>query len=127
MSKAPGYQKSPGHRIVERRLDQRMTVRMNGELIADSGNVIRVDEDHSPARFYFPRADVKMEKLQPSATTTVCPFKGTASYFSLTAGGKQLKDAVWTYETPYDEHAALTGRLAFYDDKLPEIEVRPAQ
>ena len=127
MSKAPGYQKSPGHQIVERRLDQRMAVRVNGELIADSADVIRVDEDHSPPRFYFPRADVKMDKLQPSATTTVCPFKGTASYFSLAAGGKQLKDAVWTYETPYDEHAGLAGRLAFYDDKLPEIEVRPAQ
>jgi uncharacterized protein (DUF427 family) len=67
-----------------------------------------------------------MDKLQASNTTTVCPFKGTARYFSLSAGGKQLKDSVWSYETPYDEHADLAGRVAFYDDKMPEIQVRPA-
>jgi uncharacterized protein (DUF427 family) len=126
MSKSPGHQQHPEHRVDERQLDQRMTVSINGEVIADSTNVIRVDEDRSPARFYFPRSDVKMDKLQASNTTTMCPYKGTARYFSINAGGKQLKDSVWSYETPYDEHADLAGRVAFYDDKMPEIQVRPA-
>lgn len=126
MSKSPGHQKHPEHRVAERRLDQRMIVSVNGEIVADSSDVIEVNEDRSPLRFYFPRSDVKMELLQPSQKTTVCPFKGTARYFSLTAGGRELKDSVWSYETPYDEHADLAGRLAFYDDKTPEIQVRPA-
>jgi uncharacterized protein (DUF427 family) len=126
MSKSPGHQQHPQHRVAERHLDQRMTVSIGGEVIADSADVIRVDEDRSPSRFYFPRADVKMDKLTPSNTTSTCPFKGTARYFSIGAGGKQLKDSVWSYETPYDEHADLAGRVAFYDDKMPEIQVLPA-
>jgi uncharacterized protein (DUF427 family) len=126
MSKSPAHQQNPEHRVDERRLDRRMTVSVNGEVIADSTDVIQVDEDRSPVRFYFPRSDVKMDKLQASAKTTVCPYKGTATYFSISAGGKQLKDSVWSYETPYDEHADLAGRVAFYDDKMPEIQVRPA-
>ena len=126
MSKSPGHQQHPEHRVAERHLDRRMTVSINGEVIADSRDVIEVDEDRSPARFYFPRSDVKMDKLQASQKTTECPYKGTARYFSISAGGKQLKDSVWSYETPYDEHLDLAGRVAFYDDKMPEIQVRPA-
>ena len=124
MAKSPGYQRAPEHKIREERIAGRMKVEIDGELIADSTDVVRVDEDRHPVRYYFPRSDVKMDKLQPSDKTTTCPFKGTARYFSLSAGGKQLKDSVWSYETPYDEHADLAGRLAFYDDKMPEIEVR---
>lgn len=126
MSKSPGHEQHPEHRVDERHLDQRMMVSVGGEVIADSKDVIRVDEGNYPARFYFPRSDVKMDKLQASQKTTECPFKGTARYFSISSGGKELKDSVWSYETPYDEHADLAGRVAFWDDKMPEIQVRQA-
>jgi protein-L-isoaspartate O-methyltransferase/uncharacterized protein (DUF427 family) len=126
MTRSPGHQQQPDHKVVEKHLQQRMQVSVGGELIADSNNVIRVDEDGAPPRYYFPRADVQMERLTRSDTTTRCPFKGTAHYFSLNAAGQRLEDAVWSYEEPYEEHSDLQYRLAFYDDKMPQIEVRRA-
>src|SRR5579872_3033335 len=83
MSKSPGHQKWPEHKVLESPVGNRVTVEVNGQILADSSNVIRVDEDGSPARYYFPRSDVSMDKLQRTATTSQCPFKGTAHYFSL--------------------------------------------
>lgn len=129
MSKSPGHQKWPEHKVLETPVGGHVTVELDGHILADSRNVIRVDEDGSPARYYFPRSDVSMGQLQRTATTSQCPFKGTAHYFSLATGkGKEegitLDDAVWTYEEPFDEHQSLKGRLAFYDDKYRNIHVR---
>src|SRR5215813_9672780 len=123
--KSPGHQKMPQHKVLEERVAETMQVEVNGEVVAESRDVIRVNEDGSPVRYYFPRSDVKMDKLERTSTTTQCPFKGTAHYFNLKVGGKILGDAVWTYEDPYDEHRGLKDRLAFYDDKLHEIHIRP--
>src|SRR5262245_14911814 len=125
MSKSPGHQKMPAHKVEEERISQRVKVEVGGEEIASSNDVIRVDEDDYPARYYFPRSDVKMDLLERSGSTTKCPFKGTASYYSLKLGAKKLEDAVWSYEQPYDENRSLKDRLAFYDDKFVEIRVRP--
>lgn len=126
MTKSPGHRKFPDHKVREEPLRQRWRVEVDGEILAESTDVIKVDEDGSPVRLYFPRADVRMEKLKRTATTTECPFKGTARYFSLKVSGKTLKDAVWTYEEPFDEHRALEGRLAFYEEKFPQIVIKPA-
>jgi uncharacterized protein (DUF427 family) len=124
MAKAPGYEKWPQHRIREQPLAQTVTVELGGELIASSNGVVRVDEDKHPVRYYFPRADVPASRLQRSATASHCPFKGEAHYFDLVGPNGVLKDAVWSYEQPFDEHAGLKDRLAFYDDKYPELVVR---
>ncbi|HEY4068894.1 MAG TPA: DUF427 domain-containing protein [Burkholderiaceae bacterium] len=121
--KSPGHQQHPEHQVREKPLKRTVKVRFNDVTIAESKDVIELDEDKSPVRYYFPRRDVRMETLQPSKTTSTCPFKGSPNYFDLEADGQGLKDAVWTYNQPYDEHAALTQRVAFYDDKYPAISV----
>jgi len=122
--KSPGHQKRPDHKVEEARVRQSAEVELAGRVIAKSSDVIRVEEDGSPVRFYFPRTAVAAEALEASSTTTQCPFKGTARYFNLKADGRTLKDAVWSYEEPYEEHRNLKDRVAFYDDKYREIYVR---
>ena len=126
MSKSPGHQKMPNHKVAEEHVPETMKVEVDGETIAQSTDVIRVKEDGHPDRYYFPRNDVQMKKLERTQTTTECPFKGTAHYFNINTSGQRLNDAVWTYEDPYDEHRDLKERVAFYDDKMPDIRVRAA-
>jgi uncharacterized protein (DUF427 family) len=124
MSKSPGHQRAPNHKVLESPVPARMTVELHGETIADSRNVLQVDEDGCPPRFYFPREDVRMDLAARSDTSTQCPFKGTASYFGFDAGGRSVKDLAWSYEEPYDEHADLKGRLAFDESKSNAVLIR---
>jgi uncharacterized protein (DUF427 family) len=126
VSKSPGHQKWPDHHVTEHHLKEKVTVRLKDEIVAASSDVIRVDEDGYRTRYYFPRTDVRMERLQPTATTSECPFKGVASYFTVNVGGRELRDAAWSYESPYEEHAELTGRVAFWEEKAPELAMTVA-
>ena len=95
-------------------------VTLKGELIAESRDALALHEGSYPTVYYFPRKDVKMERLVRSSHKTHCPFKGDASYFSV-AGGAE--NAVWSYEAPFDEMLAIKDRLAFYPDKF---EIKPS-
>jgi uncharacterized protein (DUF427 family) len=126
---APGYRTNPRHQIREIPVAETVRVILRGETVAESKNTIRVEEDGHPARSYFPRADVRIDLLERTRTETHCPFKGTASYFTLNdgkgnVGANRLTDALWSYEEPYDEHIGLKGRLAFYEENFPELEIR---
>jgi len=90
-------------------------VKLGGEVIADTKSAIRMEEGTYPAVYYFPRADVKMDRLERTSHKTQCPFKGDASYYSFKGGAE---NAVWSYETPYDEMQAIAGLVAFYPDKV---------
>ena len=121
---APGYKKYPNHRISTKPASVRVQVKFKGEVIADTRDAVALEEAMSgstvaPIVYYLPRKDVKMARLERTAHHTHCPFKGDASYYSLKNGPE---NAVWSYEQPYDEMAAIKERLAFYPDKV-EITV----
>jgi uncharacterized protein (DUF427 family) len=123
---APGYRKYPDHRISTAPAGVRVRVTFKGEVIADTRDAVAMQESTgegkktvAPTVYYLPRRDVRMERLARTDHSTYCPFKGHASYYSLKDGPE---NAVWSYEQPYDEAAAIRERLAFYPDKV-EIAV----
>ena len=120
MSAGPGYAKHPEHRITTKPAGVRVQVKLKGEVIADSRDALVLQESRYPPVYYVPRKDVKMERLARTSHSTHCPFKGDASYFSLVNGPE---NAVWSYENPYDEVAAIREHLAFYPDK---VDIRSA-
>jgi len=119
----PGYKKNPEHRIETKRAGVRVQVIFNGEVIADSEDAIKMEENGYAPVFYLPRKDVKMERLSRTTHRTHCPFKGDASYFTL-SNGRTSENAVWSYEQPFDEVSLIKERLAFYPDRVDSITVR---
>ena len=91
---------------------QRLQVRVDGILLADSTNALELREHGYPPRHYLPRDDVRMDLLTTSETTTYCPFKGHTVYFSL----GESRDVAWSYEEPVEGVEAIAGRVAFYGD-----------
>ncbi len=86
-----------------------MTATWNNQTIAESDDTIVVENNH-----YFPVESVKSEYLQESDTHTVCPWKGTASYYSLNVDGKINKDAAWYYPNAKDAAKNIEGYVAFW-------------
>lgn len=89
--------------------------RWNGALIAGSDDTVVVDGNH-----YFPAESVDAALLKPSATTSVCPWKGSAHYYSLMVDGRENRDAAWYYPEPKTAAAEIAGRIAFWKG----VEVR---
>lgn len=81
----------------------------HGTVIADSDDTVVVEGNH-----YFPIASVDGSVLRPSATTTHCPWKGDASYYSLEVNGETNADAAWFYPDPLPAASTITDRVAFW-------------
>lgn len=95
------------HRITTRPYTGHVRVERDGQVLGASDRAVALDETGLPTRFYLPRDDVQQELLSPSATTSHCPFKGDATYFS--AAG--AKDAFWVYDAPSEEDALPIARM----------------
>ncbi len=81
----------------------------NGTVIAESDQTVIVEGNH-----YFPADSVRADHLRPSATTSVCPWKGTASYATVVVDGQENADAAWYYPDPKEAAAEITGHYAFW-------------
>ena len=85
------------------------TATWNGAVIAESDDIVTVE-----GNAYFPLEAVREGVLRPSATHSVCPWKGTASYYDVAVAGQVNRDAAFYYPTPKDAAAEITGRIAFW-------------
>jgi uncharacterized protein (DUF427 family) len=118
--KVPG----PDHPITIEPNPSRVVVRAGGRTIADSTHALTLREaSYAPVQ-YIPRAEVDMSALSRTAHTTHCPYKGDASYYSIRVDGREVTNAVWTYETPYPAMSPIREYLAFYPHRVDSIEER---
>jgi uncharacterized protein (DUF427 family) len=102
---SPGFAKNPGYAIALSRPTHRIRLVFNDETIADSGNVLLMQEQNHAPVCYFPQSDVAMRFLQRTDHSTHCPYKGDASYWTLSVA-------------PYAEVAEIEGYVAFYRDRM---------
>lgn len=93
-------------------------VRAGGAVIGESRAALELLEGELSPVIYFPRGDIGMAFLDTSDTSTHCPHKGDASYFSIQTKSTLLKDAAWSYEAPVDGAAQIAGHLAFDPEKV---------
>ena len=112
------------HRVSTHPTTQHVVVTLGGAVLADSRRAVALEESGLPTRYYLPREDIRMELLTPSDTTSYCPFKGDATYFS--AAGS--KDAFWVYEDPSEEDALpIAGLLAPWPGRVDvRVDGEPA-
>lgn len=93
-------------------------VRAGGAILGESDRALELTEGAYPPVIYFPREDIGMAFLEKSDSSTKCPFKGVASYFSVCLPEGDMPDAAWSYETPTEGMAAIAGHIAFYTDRV---------
>ena len=106
------------HRIATRPFTGHVRVERDGRVLAASDRAVALEETGLPTRFYLPRDDVRVDLLAPSQTTSHCPFKGDATYYSASGA----KDAFWVYESPSEEAAGpIAGMLAPWPGRVDVI------
>ena len=120
----PVLQPSPEHPITVTPNPAHIVVTVAGQVVADTTRALTLQESTYPAVQYIPIEDVDRALLERTETTSYCPFKGDASYYSIPAGGDRSTDAIWVYEHPHDAVKEIKDHVAFYPNRVDSIDVR---
>ena len=110
------HPRSPTTRIQILPSSRHVAVAVDGLTLAESHRPVFLHETHLPRRTYLPKLDVRMDLLLPSDTTSMCPYKGTATYWSVATPAGHRDDLAWSYPTPLRESDGIAGLVAFYDE-----------
>lgn len=116
------HPRSPEVRVDALPSSRHVRVLIDGEVVAESTRPTILFETGLPPRYYLPELDVRMDLLAPTATTSACPYKGWASYWSVTIGDTTHDDIVWGYRTPLPESEAIAGLVCFYNERV-DLEI----
>ena len=116
--KIPG----PDHPITVEPNSKRVRVTFGGRVVADTRRALILREAGYKPIQYIPRADIDMTLFERTDRASYCPYKGDASYFSLTVDGRAAENAAWSYEAPYPAVSSVKEHLAFYPGRVDGIE-----
>jgi uncharacterized protein (DUF427 family) len=111
------HPRDPFHRIDVLPSSRQVRLELDGQVLAVSSRPVLLFETMLPTRYYLPRADVTAE-LVPSSTRTWCAYKGQASYFSASVGGRLVPDIAWSYPDPQHDAARVRDLIAFFDERI---------
>lgn len=117
------HARSPYVRIDALPSSRHVRVVAGGEVVAESYRPTMLTETGLGPRYYLPRTDVRMDLLTPTDTTSHCPYKGTASYWTLNVGDLELTDVAWGYVTPLREALRVAGLVCFWPEKSADLEL----
>jgi uncharacterized protein (DUF427 family) len=118
-----GHPRDPYHRIDVRASSRRVEVVLGGKTVAESRRALFLFETGLVTRYYLPREDVRTELLLPSDTTSICPYKGTARYWTAEVEGRRFEDIVWAYPEPLPEQPRIKDLLCFFNEKVDALRV----
>jgi uncharacterized protein (DUF427 family) len=104
---------------------------LDGEVVAETHHPVLLFETGLPTRYYIPRLDVRQDLLEPTSTSSQCPYKGKAIYWSVRVKDRIYPDLVWSYPFPIPECPRIEQLLAFYNEKVDlyvdgQLQERPA-
>jgi uncharacterized protein (DUF427 family) len=116
---------NPYHRVEYMRTARRVRASVGGTVLVDAVAAVAVYETALPPRLYVARDDVLAGALVPSPTTSVCPYKGVASWWTVRVGDVETADAAWSYEKPTPEAARIAGLLCFDGARLTVTDDLP--
>ena len=120
------HPRSPYTRVDVLPSTRRVEVGIAGTVVADSVRPSILYETGLPPRYYLPVDDVRTDLLTPTDTSTACPYKGEARYWSVTVDGVTYPDIAWGYDDPLPESELVRGRICFYNEKVDmEIDGEP--
>lgn len=120
-----GHPRNPYHRVDCLRTNRRLRVEVDGIELVDTARTIGVYETGLDPRLYVSPDSVRMGLLVSSPTTTYCPYKGTASYWSAVIGDTHVDDVAWSYLDPLPECLAIKGLLSFDEDRVTLVHDLP--
>jgi len=117
---APGFSKHPNYQVDIQPLEAELVVKLGSLVITQTSQAVILQETKHRDVWYVPLSELNMQHLRKTQTQTYCPFKGHASYWSVCdqAGELLVEDAIWAYESPYDECASITDYASFYTNKV---------
>jgi uncharacterized protein (DUF427 family) len=113
---------SPDHPITIAPNPRRVRVRFGGRVVADTARALTLKEANYPPVQYIPREDADMSAFTRTAHHTHCPYKGEASYFTLSTDDRTAENAVWSYEQPLPAVKEIADHLGFYANRVDAIE-----
>jgi uncharacterized protein (DUF427 family) len=112
------HPRDPHKRVDILQSSRHVRVEVDGVTVAETRRPRLLFETGLPTRYYLPKTDVRMDLLTPTDRQTACPYKGTAGYYSVQAGGTTHENLGWYYQHPTLESAKIAGYLCFYNERV---------